>query len=80
MAHFTIRQQQERERREWRERAEREQAERLAAERQRIANLKNQWREVSMARAHAALAGYQYARWSESARRLIALDAFINKN
>ncbi len=79
MADWSVRRQQERERREWLARDEergRLERERLAAEQreqQRIAQLKNQWASICTARAHAVLTGYQFANYQAKAQRLIRL-------
>ena len=76
MMHFTIKRQQERERREWLERKRlfRETAER---EQQRIAELRNQWPQILAARANAVLAGYQRATYDRQVQRLVALANWV---
>ncbi len=79
MADWSVRRQQEIERRERLARVqerERLEGERLAAERreqQRIANLKNQWASITAACANSVLAAYHLASYQAKARRLIDL-------
>ncbi len=79
MADWSVRRQQERERREWLARAEERQRlerERLAAEQReqrRIAQLSNQWASITAARASDQLAAHQRATYYEKAQRLIDL-------
>jgi hypothetical protein len=75
MTHFTVKRQQELERRERVARAE----ERSRLERERL-----DWAELSARadrqRAHDMLMAYRQSTYGEQLRKLFALDALINKN
>jgi hypothetical protein len=62
---------------QWRLQEERRAAEQR--EQQRQADLKNQWAQITTARAEAVLAGFQRANYGAKAQTLFALDALINK-